>query len=129
MPRTDRRDAAGVAAAVVFVFAAQAVLLAQIQNHTLLGWDTYPAIASSRIEGFADFIGNFTEETTDAILTGSCAFGPFVLARRLLGPKARLGPWAALGFPDRHVEFRHRDLEGTSTEPNAGKLVVTLQNR
>jgi hypothetical protein len=37
-----------------------------------------------------------------------------------------LPAWAALRFPDRRIEFRHRDLGNPSQEPEQGKLVVRL---
>jgi hypothetical protein len=31
----------------------------------LMGWDTYPLIAASRIQDLGDFLGSFTEELMD----------------------------------------------------------------
>jgi hypothetical protein len=39
-----------------------AALFAKTRDYGLMGWDTYPVIASSRVESVTDFAGNFTEQ-------------------------------------------------------------------
>lgn len=54
-------------AAVAVAAAAGAVLLARTHALELLGFDTYPQIASSRVLDFSDFVGTFTESTSDGV--------------------------------------------------------------
>jgi hypothetical protein len=126
----SRLELSGVVAVAA---AAAAVLFARVQSFPLMGIDTFPEIASSRISTFDDFIGTFTEQTaegyfphafyrpvfnaafaldfalsgiepagyylTSVILFAFSGVALFLLARRLLGPTAHLGPWVALfGF-------------------------------
>lgn len=66
-----RRDArAGIPSglvAVALVAGVEAVLLARIHDYVLLGWDTFPEIASARVRGLDDLLGTFTEQTTGGV--------------------------------------------------------------
>jgi len=69
----ERSSAAVTAYGGLFVFVAAFVLHMDNLNNTLLGWDTYATIISSRIESSADFWGTFSEVMMDGRLT----FGNF----------------------------------------------------
>lgn len=44
---------------------AAALLFARVHTYPLLGLDTFPAIATSQISNFGDFIGTFTEQSAE----------------------------------------------------------------
>jgi hypothetical protein len=95
-PRT--RDAIGLTLALAAALAAHRFVL----DLELMGWDTYPTIAASRIRDLGDLWGSFTEKLMDERYPAGSFYRPvtnlfFALARRWLGPGA--APWvAALTF-------------------------------
>jgi len=53
------------AIALTMVLIATGVLFLETKDYALLGWDSYPAIVTSSVRSFSDFIKNFTEELLD----------------------------------------------------------------
>jgi hypothetical protein len=54
-------------AAAALSLAVTAVMVWPMRDFPLLGWDTYPLVASSRIRDFGDFLGTFTEDASDGV--------------------------------------------------------------
>jgi hypothetical protein len=50
---------------IAVVVCACAIFLARLPAGPLLGWDSYPEILTSRVLGLADFIGTFSEQTSE----------------------------------------------------------------
>lgn len=48
--------------AIVLIVTAATALFAKTKNYGFMGWDTYPIIASSRIQSLDDVTANFTEQ-------------------------------------------------------------------
>ena len=136
----------------VIVAVVVAALFSQTRHYGLMGFDSYPIIATSRIESLADLIGTFTEklmdgryagdfyrpllnlsfavdhmlwglnafgyQLTNVLLLGAWAGALHALLRRLLGPRARVGPLvgvlvfmlSALQFEVLPVPARRADL-------------------
>ncbi len=67
-PRVWLRPATWLAPGIALAFAA--VLLWRFGGLALLGYDSYPLIASSRVESLGDFAGNFTERLMDGRYAG-----------------------------------------------------------
>jgi hypothetical protein len=57
--------------AVILVLVAFGLLFAQTAGYGMLGHDTYPIIATSRVQGPGDFVGNFTERLMDGRYPGA----------------------------------------------------------
>jgi hypothetical protein len=65
----DRRTLTLIA--VLPILIACSLLLSQTSAYGLLGHDTYPIIASSRVQSWGDFTGNFTERLMDGRYPGA----------------------------------------------------------
>lgn len=52
-------------ACVAVAAAAAVALFGDVSGQPLMGWDTYPEIETSRIEGFRDFVDTFREQTAE----------------------------------------------------------------
>ncbi|MBW2417103.1 MAG: hypothetical protein JRH19_01075 [Deltaproteobacteria bacterium] len=62
MTTHDRADWIG---AVALVICACGIFFVKVPAYPLLGWDSYPEILTSRILDLADFVGTFTEQTSE----------------------------------------------------------------
>ena len=51
--------------AIAVALAAGLALFAETRHYGLIGWDTHPLIASSRVETAGDFVGLFVERLMD----------------------------------------------------------------
>ena len=60
-----KRPGAESATATATAIAAGVILFARVRSYPLLGWDTYPEIATSRIRSWTDLLGTFVEQTAE----------------------------------------------------------------
>jgi hypothetical protein len=70
--KPDHRDAIGLALALVAAFFAHRFVL----DLELMGWDTYPTIAASRVHDLGDLLGSFSEELMDGRYPGGHFYRP-----------------------------------------------------
>ena len=70
--KPDPRDTAGLALALVAAFFAHRFVL----DLELMGWDTYPTIAASRVRDLGDLLGGFSEELMDGRYPGGHFYRP-----------------------------------------------------
>jgi len=70
-PREDAWPRAYRPLAVVLVLVAFGLLLGQTAGYGMLGHDTYPILAASRVQSWGDFVGNFTERLMDGRYPGA----------------------------------------------------------
>ena len=66
------RDTTGLALALVAALFAHRFVL----NLELMGWDSYPTIAASRVQGLGDLLGSFSEELMDGRYPGGHFYRP-----------------------------------------------------
>jgi hypothetical protein len=57
-------------AAIALVVLATALVFYQTRTYGMMGFDSYPLILSSRVEGLGDLVSTFTEELTDGLYGG-----------------------------------------------------------
>ncbi len=70
--KPDHRDAIGLALALVVALFAHRFVL----DLELMGWDTYPTIAASRVHDLGDLLGSFSEELMDGRYPGGHFYRP-----------------------------------------------------
>jgi hypothetical protein len=70
--KPDHRDTTGLALALVAALFAHRFVL----DLELMGWDTYPTIAASRVHDLGDLLGSFSEELMDGRYPGGHFYRP-----------------------------------------------------
>jgi hypothetical protein len=70
--KPDHRDTTGLALALVAALFAHRFVL----DLELMGWDTYPTIAASRVQDLGDLLGSFSEELMDGRYPGGHFYRP-----------------------------------------------------